>query len=218
MEKKIRRHIVCKWLLPVFSDEKSDDKTDRELELCHWKVCGFMRLWAEDNFLNHICEETQARTMWNKLESLCAPKTGKNKIFLIKQMMELKYQDRAPMLDHLNTFQVILNQLSRMNIKFEDEIHGLWVLGTLSNSWEIFWTSLSNSAPNGVLSMDLVKSSVLNEEMRRKSQSSSSQSDVLVTKKRGRSKSKGLRGNNRSISRSDRFANVECHYCHEEGI
>ena len=31
--------------------------------------------------------------MWNKLESLCAPKTGNNKMFLIKQMMELKYQD-----------------------------------------------------------------------------------------------------------------------------
>ncbi|KAA0050388.1 Integrase, catalytic core [Cucumis melo var. makuwa] len=63
-------------------------------------------------------------------------------------MMELKYQDGAPMLDHWNTFQGILNQLSRMNIKFEDKIHGLWVLGTLSDSWEIFRISLSNSATN----------------------------------------------------------------------
>ncbi|KAA0040427.1 Retrovirus-related Pol polyprotein from transposon TNT 1-94 [Cucumis melo var. makuwa] len=120
------------------------------------KVCGFMRLWVEDNFLNHICEETRVQTMWNKLESLCAPKTV---------------------------------------IKFEDEICGLWVLGTLPDSWEIFRTSLSNSAPNGILSMDLVKSSVLNEEMRRKSQSSSVQSDFLVTERRGRSKSKGPRVN-----------------------
>ena len=110
MEKKNGRHIVCDDLhLPVFSDEKPDDKTDREWELCHRKVCGFLRLWVEDNFLNHICEETRVRTMWNKLESLCAPKTGNKKMFLIKQMMELKYQDGAPMLDHLNTFQGILN-------------------------------------------------------------------------------------------------------------
>ena len=40
-----------------------------------------------------------------------------NKMFLIKQMMKLKYQDGAPMLDHLSTFQGNLNQLSRMNIK-----------------------------------------------------------------------------------------------------
>ncbi|KAL0551899.1 hypothetical protein IC582_010991 [Cucumis melo] len=65
--------------------------------------------------------------------------------------------------------------------------------------------------------MDLVKSSVLNEEMRRKSQSSSVQSDFLVTERRGRSKSKSPRGNSRSKSKSDRFANVECHYCHEKG-
>ncbi|KAA0051598.1 Retrovirus-related Pol polyprotein from transposon TNT 1-94 [Cucumis melo var. makuwa] len=134
-------------------------------------------------------------------------------------MMELKDQDGAPMLDHLNKFQGILNQLSRMNIKFEDEIHGLWVLGTLPNSWEIFRASLSNSALNGILSMDLVKSSMLNEEMRRKSQSSYLQSDVLVTERRGRSRSKSSRGNSRSKSKSksDQFANVECHYCHEKG-
>ena len=202
--------------LPAFSDEKPDDKTDGEWELCHRKVCEFMRLWVEDNFLNHICEEIHARTMWNKLESLCAPKTDNNKMFLIKQMMELKYQDGAPMLDLLNTFQGILNQLSKMNIELEDEIHGLLVLGTLLDSWKIIRTSLLNSVPNGAISMDLVKSSVLNEEMRRKSQSSSLQSDVLVTEKREKSKSKGLRGNSRSKSKSNWFANVECYYCHEK--
>ena len=67
-------------------------------------------------------------------------------------------------------------------------MQGLWLLGTLSDSWETFRTSLSNSAPDGSMNMDLVKSCFLNEEMRRKSQGSSSQSDVLLTEKRGRSK------------------------------
>ena len=44
---------------------------------------------------------------------------------------------------------------------------------------------MSNSAPNGTMNMDLVKSCVLNEEVRKKSQGSSSRSDVLVTEKRG---------------------------------
>ena len=38
----------------------------------------------------------------------------------------------------------------------------------------MFRTSLSNSTPDGSITMDLVKSCVLNEEMRRKSQGSSS--------------------------------------------
>ena len=99
-------------------------------------------------------------------------------------MINLKYQDGTPMTDHLNTFQGIINQLAEMNIKFEEEVQGLWLLGTLPNSWEMFRTSLSNSAPNGTMNMDLVKSCVLNEEMKRKSQGSSSQSDVLVAEKR----------------------------------
>ena len=74
-----------------------------------------------------------------------------------------------------------------MGIKFDKEIQGLLLLGSLPDSWETFRTSLSNSAPDGVISMDSAKSSVLNKEMRRKSLGSSS-SDVLITGPRGRNK------------------------------
>ncbi|RVX05220.1 Retrovirus-related Pol polyprotein from transposon TNT 1-94 [Vitis vinifera] len=107
-------------------------------------------------------------------------------------MISLKYQDGTPMTDHLNIFQGIINQLAGMNIKFEEEVQGLWLLGTLSDLWETFRTFLSNSALDGIMNMDLVKSCVMNEDMRRKSQGSSSQSDILVTEKRGRSKSRVL--------------------------
>ena len=65
------------------------------------------------------------------------------------------------------------------------------LLGFLLDSWETFRTSLSNFAPDGVISMDSAKSSILNGEMRRKSLGSSS-SDVLITGPRGRNKIVGL--------------------------
>ncbi|RDX73802.1 hypothetical protein CR513_46533, partial [Mucuna pruriens] len=58
--------------------------------------------------------------------------------------------------------------MSRMGIKFEDEILGLLLLNSLLESWETFKVSITNSAPNGVVSLQMVKRSVLNEEMRRK--------------------------------------------------
>ena len=61
-------------------------------------------------------------------------------------------------------------------------------LATTIDSWETFRMSLSNSAVDGVLLMDMVKSSILNEEMRRISQDSSSQSEMLVAESRGRNK------------------------------
>ncbi|GKF83588.1 putative RNA-directed DNA polymerase, partial [Tanacetum coccineum] len=67
--------------------------------------------------------------------------------------------------------------------------------------------------------MELAKGSILNEEMRRKSQGSSSHSDVLVTERQGRSKSRGPsnRGNHRSSSSKGKFADVECYHCHKKG-
>jgi hypothetical protein len=104
-----------------------------------------------------------------------------------------------------------------MGIKFDDEVQSLCLLGTLSDSWETFRMSLFNLAPNGVINMDLVKSSVLNEEMRRKSQGFSLQSEVLVTEKRGRSKSRSPKNRDKSRNKSNMFANVECHHCGMKG-
>ncbi|GJV38920.1 putative RNA-directed DNA polymerase [Tanacetum coccineum] len=182
---------VKDYYLPVFTTKKPENKIDAEWTILHRKVCGYIRKWVDDNVLNHICEETHARTLWNKLEQLYARKTRNNKLFLIKQMMRLKYTDGSHITDHLNAFQSIINQLAGMGIKFEDEIQGLWLLGTLPDTWETFRTSLSNSAPDGVITMELAKGSILNDETRRKSQGSSSQLDVLVTEKQGRSQSRG---------------------------
>ena len=182
---------VKEYYLPVFTTEKPANKTEQEWTILHRQVCGYIRQWVDDNVLNHISGETHARTLWNKLEQLYARKTGNNKLYLIKQLMSLRYQDGTTISDHLNAFQGIMNQLAGMGIKFEDEIQGLCLLGTLPDSWETFRMSLSNSAPDGIISMELAKSSILNEEMRRKSQGSSSQSEILVTERKGRAQSRG---------------------------
>ena len=65
-------------------------------------------------------------------------------------------------------FRVLLNQLFGKNVRFDDEVLGLWLLGTLPDSWETFRTTLSNATPDGVIIMRLAKNSVLNEKTRRK--------------------------------------------------
>ncbi|RDX97862.1 hypothetical protein CR513_19315, partial [Mucuna pruriens] len=51
---------------------------------------------------------------------------------------------------------------------------GLLLLNSLLESWETFKVSITNSSPNDVVSLQMVKSSVLNDEMKRKTQCSSS--------------------------------------------
>ena len=100
---------VKDYYLPVLVIEKPENKTDIEYNLLHRQVYGYIRQWVDDNVLNHVSEEKHAWSLWNKLEQLYARKTGNNKLFMIKKMISLKYQDGTLMTDHLNTFQGIIN-------------------------------------------------------------------------------------------------------------
>ena len=100
---------VKDYYLPVLASEKQENKTDAEWNSLHRQVCGYIRQWVDDNVLNHVSEEKHARSLWNKLEQVYARKTGNNKLFLIKKMIILNYQDGTPMTNHLNTFQGIIN-------------------------------------------------------------------------------------------------------------
>ncbi|RDX96355.1 hypothetical protein CR513_20986, partial [Mucuna pruriens] len=88
-----------------------------------------------------------------------------------------QFKEDTSLSDHLNKFQGFIDQMSGMGIKFEDEIFGLLLLNSLSESWETFKVSITNSTPNGVVSLQMVNGSILNKEMRRKAQGSSSQSE-----------------------------------------
>ena len=63
---------VKKMHLPVFSAHKPDNVTDENCEFEHQQVCGYIGQWVEDNYRNHIVNETRSRTLWEKLEMLYA--------------------------------------------------------------------------------------------------------------------------------------------------
>ena len=108
----------------------------------------------------------------------------------MKKLVNLKYVDGNPVTDHLNDFQNISNELASMNISLEDDLQALFLLSSFSESWDTLVVSLSNSAPNGVVSMEQVSASILNEELRRNAGTSSGESQALVSKNRGRGQSR----------------------------
>ncbi|KAG5562284.1 hypothetical protein RHGRI_005121 [Rhododendron griersonianum] len=95
---------------------------------------------------------------------------------------------------------------------------------SLPESWKTLVVMISNSVPDGVVSMSQVTSSLLNEEMKRKS--TGSYSKALVVKPRGRSRGRSpphththnrdqSRGSSRGRSPSKQ--DIECHYCKKKG-
>ncbi|KAI9173560.1 hypothetical protein LWI28_003145 [Acer negundo] len=125
-------------------------------------------LYVKDYYLPVFAEQKPKDKIDDEWTLLHRQKNGNDKLFLIKKLIGLKYKDETPLSYHLNAYQGIPNQLAEMNIKFENEVHGLWLLGILPDSWETFRTSVSNSAPNSAVIMDLAKSSVLNERNEKK--------------------------------------------------
>ena len=93
-----------KMYLSVFSTHKPENVTDENWEFEHQQVCRYIRQWVEDNVRNRIVNETHARTLWEKLETLTLKKTGNNKLFLLKLLMTFKYKEGSPILDHINDF------------------------------------------------------------------------------------------------------------------
>ena len=57
-----------------------------------------------------------------------------NRVHLMKKLFNLKMAENTSVAQHLNEFNTIANQLSSVEIDFDDEIHALIVLAFLLNS------------------------------------------------------------------------------------
>ena len=79
----------------------------------------------------------------------------------------MKLKERTLMIDHLNVFQSIVNQLATMKMVINYEMQAS-MLCLLPDSWETFVVTISNFVLNGALSMELVKGNLFNEETRRR--------------------------------------------------
>ena len=71
--------------------------------------------------------------------------SANNKVHLMKKLFNLKMAENASVTQHLNEFNTIINQLSSVEIDFDDEIRALIVLTSLPNSWEAMRMAISNS-------------------------------------------------------------------------
>ena len=98
-----------------------------------------------------------------------------------------------------------------MNVEFDNELHALLLMSSLSESWKTLVASLSNSNANGTISLETVRSSLLNEELRRKGSGMKSiQSEAMVA----RDSKKDTIWKNKDVNGKDV---ITCHYCNKKG-
>ena len=98
------------------------------------------------------------------LSSMYEKPLTNNKVHLMKKLFNLKMAEGTSVAQHLNEFNTITNQLSFVEIDFDDEIRAVIVLASLPNSWEAMKMVVSNSAGKSKLKYDDIRDLILSEE------------------------------------------------------
>ena len=127
----------------------------------------------------------------NALSSMYEKPSANNKVYLMKKLYNLKQAKGTPVAQHLNKFNTITNQLSTVEIKFDDEVHTLIFLASLLNSWEAMRMAMSNFAGKSKLEYDNIRDLILSEEVRKRDvniDNAQDQAFVTENKSRGRSR------------------------------
>jgi len=116
--------------------------------------------YIDRSLFEHVSEYTNACELWTKLESMIQKKTPRNKASLIRRLVKHDYTDSQSMMEHLNSFKGLVNQLTKIDMKIDDELQALLLLSSLLESWETLVVTLSNLIPDGKISMDTISDSL----------------------------------------------------------
>jgi hypothetical protein len=117
--------------------------TDEEWNEIDARTLSVIRLCLADDVLFNIVTEKTIVGLWTNLESLYITKSLMNMIFLKRQLYSLRVKEGTKIVDHLNTFNTLLVQLTSMGVKFESEDKAISLLCYFSESWDHFVTSIS---------------------------------------------------------------------------
>ncbi|XP_057960828.1 uncharacterized protein LOC131152896 [Malania oleifera] len=91
---------------------KPDSVKDDDWRRMNRKTIGQIRQWIYHKVYHHVAQETDAYSLWEKLENMYQAKTARNKAMLIRRLVNLKLKSRTSIGEHTSEFQNLVNQLS----------------------------------------------------------------------------------------------------------
>ena len=116
-----------------------------EWALLDRQVLGVIRLTLSRSIAHNVIKEKTTADLMKALSGMYEKPSANNKVHLMKKLLNLKMAENASVAQNLNEFNTITNQLSFVEIDFDDEIRALIVLAFLPNSWEAMRMAVSNS-------------------------------------------------------------------------
>src|ERR1700729_643123 len=140
--------------------------TDEESKKLDRNAKSTIRLCVSDSVLLNVSGEAAVKAVWDKLGTLYQSKSLVNKLFLWKNLYNLRMKYGDLVTEHLNVFNTMVSQLSSVDIKISDEDKCISLLCSLPYLWDSLVIAIGSNAT--ALEFDEIVSALLTEEMRRK--------------------------------------------------
>ena len=100
------------------------------------------------------------------LAKLYEKPSASNKVFLMKRLFNMKMSEGGSVVDHLNEFNTVTNQLSSVKVDFDDEVKALLILCSFPETWNGLVMVVSNFVfGSSTLKLDDVVGVILSKEM-----------------------------------------------------
>lgn len=171
--------------------KKSTSMIDTKWDILDKMALGTIWMCLTASVVFNISKETTTEGLMKALAKLYEKPSASNKVFLMKNLFNMKMSEVGFVVDHLNEFNRVTNQLSSVGINFDDEVRALLFLCSFPESWNGLVVAISNSVSRSItLKFDDIVGAILSEEMRQKSSSETS-GNALTTETRERKMERG---------------------------
>jgi len=166
-------------------------------------------LCLSNEVLYNMMNEESTAALWCRLESLYLTKSLSNKLFMKKQLYSLRMKEGTPILQYLNGFNRILSNLLALEVKLEKENKTLLLLSFLPSSYDHL--AITIMYDKKTLELEYVKQLLQNNELMKKTDSTKDALGLFVKGQKGRSNSRGPKGN------PEAFSSFSCYFCKKSG-
>ena len=102
--------------------------TDEEWDILDRKALGTIRLCLAVSVAFNISKEKTMVDLINALVKLYEKPSASNKVFLMKRLFNMKISEGGSIINHLNDFNTVTNQLSFVGVNCDDEVRVLLIL------------------------------------------------------------------------------------------
>lgn len=183
------------------------------------RALSTIQLYLSDEVLYNVRKETTAKSLWEKIETLYMGKSLSNKLHLKKQLYRLKLDEGYDVLEHMNTFNKMIIDLLKLDVKLDDEDKSLLFLSSLPDSYDHFVTTLL-CGKETIKFEEVTQAIISNAAMKKSTRNDSHTKGLLVkggSSDRGRTKENGKARRNNSRSKSRSKNDSECFFCGKKG-